>query len=230
MDFGTSIGDCQRPSRRGISNEAEDIIVTPDSEQATFEALQLLVDFGDEVILDALGWVSYETIVSLASSPVTRVDTRRYDLQLDPAIDHLSEIVDNSIQLITIKSISNPTDAFYSKAALQAVRDLAVEVDLAVISGEIYVELTHDGDCAMTGLRLSYMTAPSDFIKQAGQIHTHTITCASNFAQHAAVEAFKNGHDAVDDMVDTFYRRRDFLVEKFEGKTSVIARPRVAST
>lgn len=223
--------------KRGLSHDAEDVIVTPGAKQAIFETVQALVDPGDEVVLIDPAWVSYEPIASLAGGSVTRVDTVPYDFQLEPALDDLSEAIDDSTQLVFVNSPSNPTGAVYSDTALAGLRDLAVDHDVTVISDEIYGELTYDGGYtspgaldgmaertvtidgfskayAMTGWRLGYLAAPSGLVAQAGKIHTHSVTCASNFAQHAAIEALENGDDAVVEMVETFHERRDFLVEK----------------
>ena len=233
---------------RGLSHEADDIIVTPGAKQAIFEAVQALVDPGDEVVLIDPAWVSYEPIVSLADGSVTRVDTTPHEFQLEPALDDLAEAMSDSTELVIVNSPSNPTGAVYSVSALETLRDLAVDYDATVISDEIYGELTYDGGYtspgalegmadrtvtidgfskayAMTGWRLGYMAAPSGLISQAGKIHTHSVTCASNFAQHAAVEALENGDDAVAEMVETFHERRDFLVEKLDSEGVSVAPP-----
>jgi aspartate aminotransferase len=233
---------------RQISHEADDIIVTPGAKQSIFEAVQALVDPGDEVILIDPAWVSYEHIVSLAGGSVSRVTTEPHDFQLEPALDELGEAIDDSTELVIVNSPSNPTGAVYSDSALRGLRDLAVDHDVTVISDEIYGEITYDGDytsCgaldgmtertvtingfskayAMTGWRLGYMAAPSGLVDQAGKIHTHSVTCASNFAQHAAVEALENGDAAVEEMVDTFHERRDFLIERLAGEGVSVSPP-----
>lgn len=233
---------------RGIPNGADDIIVTPGAKQAIFEAVQALVDPGDGVVLIDPAWVSYEPIVSLAGGNVTRVDTTSHGFQLEPAMDDLAGAIDDGTELVIVNSPSNPTGAVYSGTALRGLRDLAVDHDVTVISDEIYGELTYDGDytsCgalddmatrtvtingfskayAMTGWRLGYMAAPSGLVDQAGKIHTHSVTCASNFAQHAAVEALENGDAAVAEMVETFRERRDFLVDRLAEEGVSVSPP-----
>jgi len=222
---------------RGISGQAEDIIVTPGAKQAIFEAVQALVDPGDEVVLVDPAWVSYEAIASLAGGAITRVDTVQHEFQLEPALDEIGEAIDDDTELVIVNSPSNPAGAVYSETALRGLRDLAVDHDVTVISDEIYGELTYEGDYtsagaldgmadrtvtingfskayAMTGWRLGYMAAPPGLIDQAGKIQSHSVTCASNFAQHAAAEALEKGDDAVERMVETFHERRDFLVDR----------------
>lgn len=235
-------------NERGMSYSADDVVITPGAKQAIFETVQALIDPGDGVILIDPAWVSYEAIVSLAGGSVTRVDTAPYDFQLEPAIDSLTEAIDDSTELLIVNSPSNPTGAVYSETALQALSELAIDHDVTVISDEIYGEITYDGgytSCAsldgmadrtvtvngfskayaMTGWRLGYLAAPSGLVTQAGKIHTHSVTCASNFAQHAAVEALENGAPAVEKMVDTFRKRRDFLVDTLHDEGISVSSP-----
>jgi aspartate aminotransferase len=69
------------------------------------------------------------------------------------------------------------------------------------------------------------MAAPSVLVDQAVKIHNHSVTCASNFAHHAAVEALENGDAAVEEMVDTFHERRDFLIERLAGEGVSVSPP-----
>jgi len=222
---------------RGLSHDAEDIIVTPGAKHAIFETVQALVDPGDEVVLIDPAWVSYEPIVSLAGGTITRINTTPHDFQLEPALDELLEVFTDSTELIIVNSPSNPTGAVYSDTALKGLRDLAVDYGVTVVSDEIYGKFTFNNGYtspgsldgldertvtidgfskayAMTGWRLGYLAAPSNLVDQVGKIQTHSVTCASNFAQHAAVEALKSGDHIVNEMIDTFQKRRDFLVEK----------------
>ena len=43
--------------------------------------------------------------------------------------------------------------------------------------------------------------------------HSHSVSCATNFVQHAGIEALGNTETAVSQMVQAFERRRDLLVE-----------------
>ena len=220
----------------GIDCGPENIIVTPGGKQGLYEIVHTLIDDGDEVVLLDPAWVSYEAMVKLAGGSLQRVDTAPHDFQLEPALDELAETVSDETELLVINSPSNPTGAVYSDAALEGVRDLAVEHDVTVISDEIYKEITYGveqtslgslegmGDrtitlngfskaYSMTGWRLGYFCAPEAVVQQAGKLHSHSVSCAVNFVQHAGIEALRNTDDAVVEMRDAFEERRDFLVD-----------------
>ncbi len=220
----------------GLDHGPENIIVTPGAKQALYEVIQTLIDDGDEVVLLDPAWVSYEAMVKLAGGSLGRVDLSPYDFQLEPGLEDLAETVSDETELLIINTPSNPTGAVYSDAALEGVRDLAVEHDITVISDEIYKEITYDADqtslgtlegmadrtvtvngfskaYSMTGWRLGYFAGPEELVSQAGKLHSHSVSCAVNFVQHAGIEALENTEEAVEEMTESFNERRDLIVE-----------------
>ena len=225
----------------GLEYEAGNVIVTPGAKQALYETVQALVDDGDEVVLLDPAWVSYEAMVKLADGSLSRVDLAAHDFRLEPALDELGEAVSDDTELLVVNTPSNPSGAVYSDAALSGVRDLAVDHDVAVISDEIYREITYgeppvslgtlDGMAdrtvtingfskayAMTGWRLGYLAAPEELIAQAGKLHSHSVSSAAHFVQHAGVEALTGPQTAVEQMAEAFEERRDLLVDLLDER------------
>jgi aspartate aminotransferase len=222
----------------GIDAESDEVIVTPGGKQALFETFQTLIDDGDEVVLLDPAWVSYEAMAKLSGGTLNRVDTAPYDFQLEPALEDLEAAVSDETELLVINSPSNPTGAVYSDAALAGVRDLAVEHDVTVISDEIYQQITYGVEptslatlqgmgertvtingfskaYSMTGWRLGYLHAPESLVSQAAKLHSHSVSCAVNFVQHAGLEALEHTDQAVLEMRDAFRERRDMLADLF---------------
>ena len=220
----------------GLDYSAGNVIVTPGAKQALFETVQALVDDGDEVVLLDPAWVSYPAMAKLAGGTLNRVDLAPYDFQLEPALDDLAAAVSDDTQLLIVNSPSNPTGAVYSEAAMAGVRDLAVEHDFVVVSDEIYHEIAYGVEQAslatldgmydrtvtvngfskaysMTGWRLGYLAGPEELVAQAGKVHSHSVSSATHFVQHAGVEALRNTDEAIAEMVEAFEERRDFLID-----------------
>jgi aspartate aminotransferase len=230
----------------------ENLIVTPGGKQALYEIFQTVIDDGDEVALLDPAWVSYEAMAKLAGGTLTRVDTAAHDFQLEGALDDLAEAVSDDTELLVVNSPGNPHGAVYSREAMEGVRDLAVEHDITVISDEIYKEITYDGADAislgtldgmedrtvtlngfskaysMTGWRLGYFAGPEELVSQAGKVHSHSVSCAVNFVQHAGVEAITNTDDAVEEMRQAFAERREFLMGLFEDHGVHVPEPQGA--
>ncbi|MDZ7702074.1 MAG: pyridoxal phosphate-dependent aminotransferase [Halobacteriales archaeon] len=219
----------------GLAYDPEQIVVTPGAKQALFEVVMATVQAGDEVVLLDPAWVSYEAMVKVAGGEPVRVDLAAHEFQLEPALDELAAAVSDDTQLVILNSPSNPSGAVFSEAALEGVRDLAVEHDLTVLADEIYREITYVDDYpslgtldgmadrtvtvngfskayAMTGWRLGYYAGPPELVAEAGKLHSHSVSCATNFVQHAGVEALRNTEGPVREMVAEFEARRDLLV------------------
>ncbi|MFB6359728.1 MAG: pyridoxal phosphate-dependent aminotransferase, partial [Halobacteriales archaeon] len=223
-------------AKDGLNYDPDQITVTPGAKQALFEVVLATVDTGDEVVLLDPAWVSYEAMVRVAGGTPVRVNLAPHEFQLEPALEELRAAVSDDTRLLILNSPSNPSGAVFSRDALDGVRDLAVEHDVTVVADEIYREITYVEDYpslgtlegmhdrtitvngfskayAMTGWRLGYYAGPADLIAQAGKLHSHSVSCATNFVQHAGVEALRNTDAAVEDMVDAFEDRRDLLVD-----------------
>ncbi|WP_440769568.1 pyridoxal phosphate-dependent aminotransferase [Natronorubrum sp. DTA28] len=232
----------------GLDHGPEEIIVTPGAKQALYEIVQALIQDGDEVALLDPAWVSYEAMVKMAGGDLTRVDLSDADFQLEPALDDLEAAVSDDTELLIVNSPSNPTGAVYSDAALEGVRDLAVEHDITVISDEIYKEITYGVEptslgtlegmaertitvngfskaYSMTGWRLGYFAGPEELIDQAGKLHSHSVSSAVNFVQHAGIEALENTDEAVSEMTDAFEERRELVVDLLEEHDVDVAVP-----
>ncbi|MDG5760085.1 pyridoxal phosphate-dependent aminotransferase [Natronococcus sp. A-GB1] len=235
----------------GLEHGTDEIIVTPGAKQALYEIVQALIAEGDEVVLLDPAWVSYEAMVKMAGGSLSRVDLSEHEFQLEPGLEDLEAAVSDDTELLIVNSPSNPTGAVYSDEALEGVRDLAVEHDVTVISDEIYKEITYGVEptslgtlegmeertvtvngfskaYSMTGWRLGYFAGPEELIDQAGKLHSHSVSSAVNFVQHAGVEALENTDEAVDDMVAAFAERRDLVVDLLEGHGVDVAVPKGA--
>ncbi|WP_265111115.1 pyridoxal phosphate-dependent aminotransferase [Halosolutus halophilus] len=246
LDLREAIAD--KLAADGLDHTTDEIIVTPGAKQALYEIVQALIEDGDEVVLLDPAWVSYEAMVKMAGGDLTRVDLSGSDLQLEPALDDLAAAVSDETELLIVNSPSNPTGAVYSDAALEGVRDLAVEHDVTVISDEIYKEITYGVEptslgtfegmadrtvtvngfskaYSMTGWRLGYFAGPEDLIDQAGKLHSHSVSSAVNFVQHAGIEALENTETAVDQMVQAFRERRDLVVDLLDDHGVDVAVP-----
>lgn len=223
---------------RGLSYAAENVMVTPGGKQALFEVVQSLVEDGSEVVLLDPAWVSYEAMVKIAGGSLERVDLTPHGFQLEPALSELADAVSDDTDLMIVNSPSNPSGAVFSDTAFEGVRDLAVEHDVTVVADEMYDRITYGveqtslgtlegmGDrtvtvngfskaYSMTGWRLGYFAAPAELIDQAGKLQSHSVTCATNFVQHAGVAALTECDSYVAEMREAFAQRRDMLVDLF---------------
>jgi len=218
----------------GLDYGPEQIIVTPGSKFAVFEAIMALIDEGDEVIVPAPYWVSYEEIVKAAGGILRRAPTRE-DFSID--VEGIRNLIGPRTKALILNSPNNPTGAVYDEKSLKELAEILSERKIFVISDEIYEKLIYEGEhvsiasmdgmgdltvvvngfskaYAMTGWRLGYAAGPKEVISAMNKIQQHSVTCPPAFIQKAAITALKSADEFVNQMVTEFRRRRDFIVER----------------
>lgn len=219
----------------GLHYSPDQIVVTSGAKEALFNAFQALVDPGDEVIIPAPYWVSYEAQVQLAGGIPVIIATREEDgFKLQPA--DLRERLTSRTRLLVLNTPSNPTGSVYSTEELRALGDVLEATSVGVISDEIYQRISYSGPSpsfvaavpalagrtvlingasksySMTGWRIGFAAGPAPVIKAMAGIQSHSTSNATSVAQYAAVEAFQGPQDAVDQMARAFKERRDVIV------------------
>lgn len=213
---------------------ASQIIVTVGGSEAIDLALRILLEPGDEVIIPSPSFVCYEPLTIMAGGTPVLVETKQEnDFKLTP--EQLKNAISPKTKALILPYPCNPTGGIMEKADLEAIAEVLSGTDIAVISDEIYAELTYGGrHCspanisglyertivvngfskayAMTGWRLGYLCAPAEAIKQLVKIHQFGIMSAPTTSQYAAIEALKEGDRDIETMRADYDRRRRFLV------------------
>ena len=152
-------------------------------------------------------------------------------------------------KLILLNSPNNPTGAVYSQASLEALGEIAEEKDLYVISDEVYEKLVYDGAehvsiasvsgamyertvivngfskaFAMTGWRLGYTASNLAISKACNAFQGHMTSCPVSFVQYAALKAFTDCGDAVEEMRRAFEQRRDYMHARLNAMPGIRCR------
>lgn len=216
----------------------QEVLVTVGVSEALDLAMRAILSPGDEVLVPEPSYVSYKACVSLAGGVPVTVPTK-VENGFRVTAGQLEELTTPRTKALLIGYPNNPTGAIMSKDELSAIAAFAVKHDLIVISDEIYASLTYSGShtCfaalpgmrdrtillngfskayAMTGWRIGYALANSDFIGAMTKIHQYTMLCAPITAQVAAIEALRHGQGSMVSMVEEYNRRRRLMVAGFK--------------
>lgn len=222
----------------GLTYSPEQIVVSNGAKQSIFNAFMVLLDEGDEVIVQAPYWVSYPEMIKLCGGvPVIVEATEATGFKMTAAM--IKAKLTPKTRAINLNSPANPTGAVYTRAELQAIADLAVEYDLAIVTDEMYEKLVYDdaehvsiaalGQAvyertvtvnghskayAMTGWRIGYAAAPLHIAKAMGDLQSQTTSGASSISQIAAVEALVGPQEPIETMRQEFDRRRLYMMER----------------
>ncbi|WP_449276929.1 pyridoxal phosphate-dependent aminotransferase [Leucobacter sp. GX24907] len=214
------------------------VIVTNGGKQAVYQAFQVLLDPGDEVIVPAPYWTTYPEAIQLADGVPVEVFAGS-DQGYKVTVDQLEAARTERTKVLLFVSPSNPTGAVYSPEETRAIGEWAEANGLFVVSDEIYQNLVYDGvravsiveavpalqdrtilvngvakTYAMTGWRLGWMVGPADLIKGAANLQSHLCSNVNNIAQRAAIAALTGPQQPIEDMRLAFDRRRKLIVEE----------------
>lgn len=220
----------------GIVVSEEDILVTYGAKMAVYLAVRACISKGDEVIIVTPSWVSYAEIVrSSGGVPICLMldDSDNYNLTYDKLIAYSSD----KTKMVIVCSPNNPTGKILDMQEINDLKKFVIEKDAVVLSDEVYEKIIFsekkmispasiDGlndrtitvngfskTYAMTGWRLGYLAAPSDFVAIMNKLHIHTHTGTCPFIQEAAIAAFQCD-DEVEEMRTQYEIRRNHFLNK----------------
>ena len=120
-------------------------IVTVGGKQSVFNALHVLVEEGDEVVIPAPIWVAYEPVATLTGAKPVLVETSEENGHKMTAAQ-LREAVSERTKIVVINSPCNPSGCVYSRAELEAIAEVVLSTGAMVMSDEIYGKITYDGE------------------------------------------------------------------------------------
>jgi aspartate aminotransferase len=213
----------------------EECIASVGGKHALFNAISVLVDHGDEVILPVPYWVSFKDMVRYAGGNCALLQSD--ELQgFRVTAEMVSRQVSPRTKLIILNSPSNPSGAVMSPEDMAAVLKIAYERGIWVISDECYVYLNYTGKrfsvgslreykermlvvgslsktYAMTGWRLGYTLAPAAIVSAMSKLQSQSTSNPTSIVQKAAVAALKGSQDCVEQMRLEYIKLRDHVVK-----------------
>ncbi len=219
----------------GSSYRREEAIAATGGKQALFNAIQVLVDHGDEVIIPVPYWVSFKDIVNYAGGVPVFVQTdESKGFALKPEM--IEHAITPRTRAIILNSPCNPSGAVMSPEDLTAVTRLAHRRGIYIIADSCYVYLNYTGRLfslgsvtdardhlliigslsktyAMTGWRLGYALAPEPIVKALAKLQSQSTSNPNSITQKAAVAALSGSQQCVQDMVAEYIQLRDIAVQ-----------------
>lgn len=215
----------------GVKYEADEVFTGAGAKYVLYALSQVLINPGDEIILPVPYWVTFEEQIKLAGGTPVLIKGNPENLYR-VTVDDLEAARTDKTTAILINSPSNPTGATYTKDELQAIGDWAVEHDLFIVADEIYSRLVYNGveytsfsalgdeikdrtvivngvskAYAMTGWRLGHALGDKKVMKALSKFASQTSGNPTGVTQHAAIAAYNNEADEVEEMRKVFEQR-----------------------
>ena len=212
----------------------EECIANVGGKHAIFNAVSVLVDHGDEVILPVPYWVSFKDIVRYAGgTPVLLATDEQENFRITAAM--IEKLITPKTKMIILNSPCNPSGAVMHPDDQSAIARLAAERGIWLLSDECYVYLNYAGTpfsvgsqqkskerllvigslsktYAMTGWRLGYALAPAPVIAAISKLQSQSTSNPTSIVQKAAVAALNGPQECVAEMRAEYIRLRNHCV------------------
>jgi len=222
----------------GLAYSDAEVIASCGGKHSLYNAMQAVLDEGDEVVIPGPYWVSYPDMAAL-SGGVARIAmaSEANGFLLTPG--ELERALTPQTKLVILNSPSNPTGATYSEDAMAALGRVLARHSCWVLVDDVYELIRYDGarprhlavlepslrdriiicnsvskTYAMTGWRIGYTAAPVPVVRAITTLQSQSTSNPSSIAQAAAAAALASPQDRLAPMVEEFRRRRDYICER----------------
>ncbi|MBF0385647.1 MAG: pyridoxal phosphate-dependent aminotransferase [Candidatus Omnitrophica bacterium] len=220
--------------------EVPQIAVSCGAKHSIFDAIQVLVDTNEEVIIPTPCWVSYPEMVKIAGgTPVFVTTTADSGFKITPG--QFKKAITKNTKMLILNSPSNPTGMLYSKQELSDLAEICVKHNIFVISDEIYEKLIYDTTeytsiaslgkeiydltitvngvsktYSMTGWRIGYLGASKEIVSYINNFQDHSTSNPVSMCQFATIQALREPPEVIEKMRLEFKMRRDLLMSELD--------------
>ena len=218
----------------GSDYKREETIASVGGKHALFNALQVLVDHGDEVILPVPYWVSFKDIIQYGGGIPVYVQTSEAN-GFKLKVEEVERAITPRTKAIILNTPSNPSGAVVDPKDIEAIVRLAHSRGIYVLADECYVYLNFTGhnysagtltECkehlivlgslsktyAMTGWRMGFALSPAPITAAMNKLQSQSTSNPTSIVQKAAIAALNGPQECVGEMVTDYIKLRDRIV------------------
>ncbi len=227
----------------GLDYAPNQVIVTIGGKHSVYEAMQAVLDKGDEVILPVPYWVTYPEAIKLAGGKIKFVaGVAKNNYKITPG--QLKKAITKKTTMFVLNSPNNPGGFTYTPEEQAELSKVLEGTDVIVMSDEMYEKLVYGGTkfvsfaaiskdaydrtltlngfskaFSMTGWRMGYTAGPAEIIAAMDRLQSHMTSNAVTFIQDAAVEALNNpaAPQTIENMRIEFEKRARYMADRLNG-------------
>lgn len=219
----------------GSDYTIDETVFTTGGKLALFNAIQVLVDHGDEVILPVPYWVSFKDIIQYAGGTVVYLETEEAE-SFRITADAIERAITPKTKAIILNSPSNPAGSVMTAEDLERIVRLAHEKGIYLILDECYVYLNYAGKAvsggsftwakehlvilgslsktySMTGWRAGYALASKAVTANLSKLQSQSTSNTASMVQKAAIAALASSQECVCEFRAEFILLRDYILE-----------------
>src|SRR6201986_2743459 len=222
----------------GSNYTPEEAVFTTGGKLALFNAIEVLIDHGDEVILPVPYWVSYKDIIQYAGGKVVYLETAESE-NFRVTAEAIERAITPRTKAIILNSPSNPSGAVISRADLERIIRLAHSRGIYVLLDECYAYLIfNEPPCsgasvteakehvivlgslsktyAMTGWRAGFALGPKSIISAMSKLQSQSTSNTASMVQRASIAALTESQECVTEMRADYIKLRDQILTGFK--------------
>jgi aspartate aminotransferase len=220
----------------GSKYEPKECVVNVGGKHSIFNAVSVLVQQGDEVIIPAPYWVSYPDIVKYVGGTPVYVESLPED-GFSVKAAAIEKAITPKTRMVILSSPNNPTGGVIPPDEYERILATCKKYNVWLMGDECYSHFTYDPHkpysiasasgskdhviiigsmsktFAMTGWRIGYTLAPEALIQATVKLQSQSTSNPTSIAQHAALEAMRGSMASVPVMLAEYEKRRKRIVE-----------------
>ena len=231
--------------RHGTQVNPANVLIVPGGKVTMFAAILMFGEPGADILYPDPGFPIYRSMIEFTGSNPVPIPIRESNKFAFSAEETLA-LITPSTRLLIINSPANPCGGVTPRAEIdKLIAGLADHPHVAIMSDEIYDQMTYDGaehvsllsypeirdrlillngwskTYAMTGWRLGYSVWPDNLFEAVRKLAVNCWSCVNAPSQYAALEALTGPQDAVATMMKAFDERRRVVVDRLNSLEGV---------
>ena len=235
--------------RLGLEVSPDRVLIVPGGKVTMFAAILMFGEPGAEILYPDPGFPIYRSMIEFTGASPVPIPIRE-EMGFAFSAEEALGLITEKTRLVIVNSPANPCGGVTPRSEIDAfVAGLERWPDVAVLSDEIYGQMTYDGEehvsllgyesirdrlilldgwsktYAMTGWRMGYSVWPDGLYDKARKLAVNAWSCVNAPAQWAGLAALTGPQDCVGEMVAAFDARRKVVVERMnalEGVTCAV--------
>ncbi|RAL38707.1 hypothetical protein DM860_002685 [Cuscuta australis] len=216
----------------------KEVTVTSGCTEAIAATMLGLINPGDEVILFAPFYDSYEATLSMAGAKIKCVTLRPPDFSVP--LDELKSVISKNTRAILINTPHNPTGKMFTQEELNVIASLCIENDVLVFTDEVYDKLAFEMEhismaslpgmyertvtmnslgktFSLTGWKIGWAIAPPHLTWGVRQAHSFLTFATSTPMQYASAAALRAPDSFYVDLKKDYSAKKAILVDGLEA-------------
>ncbi|XP_058089560.1 uncharacterized protein LOC131236431 [Magnolia sinica] len=233
-DLNSAVADRFKKDTGLVVDPEKEVTVTSGCTEAIAATILGLINPGDEVILFAPFYDSYEATLSMAGAKIKSITLRPPDFAVP--LDELKSAVSKNTRAILINTPHNPTGKMFTREELNTIASLCIENDVLAFSDEVYDKLAFEADhislaslpgmyertvtmnslgktFSLTGWKIGWAIAPVHLTWGLRQAHSFLTFATSTPMQWAAATALRAPDSYYDELKKDYMAKKAILVE-----------------